>query len=114
MTELFSDGLLGPALVLAVIAWLVPKLWARVLPEGVWPLMLIGLLSTLTMFVLTGAFFAALYVWQGAPWSEIAELGLSANLLFFGRLGLSSALLWAPIMVLSLAGLPRHWTKAVW
>jgi len=114
VSSVFSDGLLLPAVVLAVLAWLIPKLWSRVLPEGVKPLMLNALLSTVSMFVATSLFFVVLYTWQDAPMAEILAEGFGANAVFFGQLGLSSALIWAPIMVLSLASLPRRWTKAVW
>lgn len=114
MSSVFSDSLLLPAIVVAVLGWLTPKFWARLLPEGVRPLVLNALLSVLTLFFLTASFFAALYAWQGAPLDQFADAGLASNLGFFGRLGLMSAIIWAPIMILSLAGLPRRWTKAVW
>jgi hypothetical protein len=109
-----SDGLFIPALVLAVIGWLVPKGLALFWPEGVRPLMLLALVATLVMFLFGMGFFIALYVWQGAPLSAVFEPGLAAGLFHFGRLGLISALLWGPIMVLSVAGLPKGWTKEIW
>lgn len=114
MSGPLTDGLLGPGLTLAVLGWLVPKLLSFVLPEGVKPLLLNALLSTFVMFVLSGLVFAGLYLWQGAPMAQFWEAGLASNIAFFGRLGLSSALIWAPIMIFSLMGLPRHWKEAVW
>jgi hypothetical protein len=32
----------------------------------------------------------------------------------FGRLAVVSALIWGPIMLLSVAGLPKHWVKETW
>ena len=114
MTELFSGGLFVPALVLAVLAWVIPKVLSLALPEGVRPLMANALLSTLILFAISTLFFLMLYVVQGAPWEEIAQFGLAENIVFFGRLGLISALIWAPIMVISVANLPRTWTKETW
>lgn len=109
-----TDGLLIPALILALLAWMVPKLWSMVLPEGVRPLMLNAFLSTIVLFALSSLFFMALYVWQGVVADDLARFGWVENIVFFGRLGLIAGLIWAPIMVISVANLPRHWTKAVW
>lgn len=114
LTNLLSDSLFIPALVLALMAWFVPKLLARVMPEGVKALLGIAFLSTVFLFVLSAGFFVALYVWQGMTWAQFAEYGLAANVLFFGKLSLIAAMIWAPIMVLSVANLPRSWVREVW
>ena len=106
MMSAFSDGLLIPAMVLALFGWVVPKLVSMALPEGVWPLMLNGVLSTVLLFCISMGFFVCLYLWQGMPWDVLMEPGLAYNVVFFGRLGLSAVLIWVPIMLLSLAGLP--------
>ena len=111
---MFSDGLVFPAAALALIGWLVPRLLSRVFPEGVKPLLWLTFVSTLVMFALGMGFFVALYIWQGAPLITLFEAGLWPGLFHFGRLGLISGLLWAPIMVLSVAGLPKHWVKETW
>lgn len=110
----FADGLILPAAALALLGWLVPRLLSRVWPEGVGPLLLLAAVSGALMLLLGMGFFAALYAWQGVPWAMLLEAGWGPFLLHFLRLGLVSALLWGPILVLSVAGLPRHWTKAVW
>ena len=112
--DLFSDSLFLPALVLAIFGFVVPRLLARVLPEGVLPLLLNALLSTLLMFVLAALMFFGLYVMRGAEAERLLETGLAPTVLFFGQLGLASALIWAPIMLLSVAGLPRKWVKETW
>lgn len=112
--ELLSDTLFFPALVLAFLAFTVPRILGLILPEGVRPLLLNAFLSTVFLFLLSAAFFFFLYLWQGAPMAEILAPGWGANLKFFGRLGLISALIWAPIMVLSVAALPRKWVKETW
>ena len=58
--------------------------------------------------------FLGPYLWQGMQVAQLAEQGLAANLVFFGRLALLSGLIWAPIMILSVAGLPRKWVHATW
>jgi hypothetical protein len=114
MGALFSDALFLPALVLAALGFVVPRLLARVLPEGVKPLLLNAFLSTVMLFALSAVLFVVLYVWQGMSFANIAEGGLAQSVVFFGRLGLIAALIWAPIMVLSVAGLPRKWVKETW
>lgn len=111
---MFSQALLFPAFVIAVLGFVVPRLWARMLPEGVKPLMLNAFLSTVVMIVLSAVLFIGLYVGQGAEISDLFSLGLVSNTVFFGQLGVASAIIWAPIMVLSLAGLPRRWVKETW
>ena len=108
------DGLLFPAIILAMLSWLVPKLLSFVMPEGVKPLLLLALVSTLILFVLSSVFFFVLYLWQGVTLAQLADGGMATNILLFGRLGLIAGIIWAPIMVLSVASLPRHWKKEVW
>lgn len=114
MQALLSDGLILPAFILACIAFAVPRLLARVLPEGVMPLLLNAFLSTVLLFVLSALLFVGLYMWQGAPSARFAGQGAAANITFFGRLGLAAAIIWAPIMLLSVAGLPRKWVHETW
>ena len=113
-TSILSNGLIFPALILAIAGFAVPRVLARMLPEGVAPLMANAFASTLILVVVASGFFFCLYLWQGLEAETLAAQGLSANVWFFGRLGLASALIWAPIMVLSLAGLPRKWVTQTW
>jgi len=112
--SLFSDSLFIPALVLALMAWFVPKLLARVMPEGIKALIGIAFLSTVILFILSAAYFVALYVWQGMTWDQFAHFGVVENVYFYGKLGLIAGLIWGPIMVLSVANLPRSWVTKVW
>lgn len=112
--SLFSDSLFIPALTLALLAWLVPKLLSMVLSEGIKPLLLNALLSTVFLFVFSAGFFVALYFWQGLTWTQFAEYGFAANVVFYGKLGLIAGMIWGPIMVLSVANLPRSWVTKVW
>ena len=103
-----------PAVILALIGWFVPRILGKLLPEGVRPLLLNALLSTLIMGCLGIGYFMILYVIQGMPLSAMLMDGAGPAIAYFGRLSMISALIWAPIMILSLAGLPRRWTEKVW
>ena len=110
----FSSGLVLPALVLAVLGWVVPRLLTRVWPEGVWPLLGLALVATLLLTVLATGLFVLLYLGQGVPLAALLDVGVMGGWPHFLRLGLASALVWAPIMVLSIAGLPKHWKHETW
>ena len=91
-----------------------PKALSRVWPEGVRPLILLALASTLALLALSMLGFLALYALQGVPVARFFEPGLRAGLWHFLRLGAMSSLVWAPIMVLTVANWPRHWVREVW
>ncbi len=114
LSGLLLDGLLLPAFMLALIAFVVPRGLSRVLPEGVKPLLLNAFLSTGLLFLLSAILFFCLYLWQGLSVSELMSPGVAANVVFFGQLGLVSAIIWAPIMLLSVAALPRRWVRETW
>ena len=114
MGNMISDGLFAPTLILALMAFVVPRVIARVLPEGVPTLMANAVLSALAMCILSAVFFFGLYVWQGVPASELLANGLRQNMVSFGGLGVIAGIIWAPIMVLSVAGLPRKWVHKTW
>ncbi|PWJ12085.1 hypothetical protein [Jannaschia seohaensis] len=103
---MFTDVVL-PLLGLGLLAWGLPWALGRVLPEGVAWLVVNGLISAAVLAVVAAAGFMLLYgaaggvVWREAPWH-------------FVMLSARSALLWAPILVLSLANLPKGWTEAEW
>ena len=112
--NLLADAIVIPFLAIALIAWVVPKLLGMVFAEGVRPLIILTLFATLILFAVSGGLFMVLYVVQGAPLAELAGGGWLMNVVFFGRLGLSAAIIWVPIMLLSVSGLPRHWKEETW
>jgi len=114
MAEAFGNSLLFPALFLALMGWLVPKLLSTVMAEGVKPLVLLSVLSAVTMLVITSGLFLLLYVIQGASLTLLTVGGFADTLLFLIKLSVSAGIIWAPIMVLSIAGLPRTWTSVEW
>ncbi len=111
---MFTDGLLLPAVTLAFFGWLVPRGLSLFWPEGVRPLLWLAFAAVLIMLVLSTVFFVGLYLLQGAPVGLMFEDGVLATVIFFGRLGVISALLWGPILILSVAGLPKHWINETW
>ena len=114
MTTLLSDGLILPVLILAVMGVVVPRMLAKLLPEGVRPLLLNAFLSTFLLFVLASLLFVCLYLLQGLSLSQLAQAGLRANVQQFGGLGLASGLIWVPILILTIAALPRTWVNETW
>lgn len=112
--SLVSDTLVLPVLILGGLGWLVPRLLARVFPEGVRPLLALAFLATAVMLLLAAGVFLLLYRLQGAPFSALFAAGLWPGVWTFLRLGLLSALVWAPVLVLSVAGLPKKWVHETW
>ena len=114
MADAFGLGLVVPALFLALVGWLVPKLLSTVMDEGVKPLLLLSVFSVVIMLIVTSAVFVLLYVIQGASISVFTGAGIGDTILFLLRLSVSAGIIWAPIMVLSIAGLPQTWTSVEW
>jgi len=114
MTDVFLTGVLLPAVCLAALGWGVPRVLAIWWPEGVAWLMGLALASSFVMCALGTGLFALLYTSQGVNLDDLYATGGLAVPLHFARLSLSSALLWAPMMVLSLMYVPRGWVKEVW
>jgi hypothetical protein len=109
-----AEGLVVPALGLALLGWLVPRGLSLVWPEGVRALLLLGVVAMLVMLVLSAGLFLGLYVVAGVPLAALTVGGWGPVVGHFGWLAVISALIWGPIMVLSVAGLPKHWVKERW
>lgn len=97
----------APVIGLALVSWVVPWLWSRILPEGVGWLLVIGLLSTAVLALVSAVGFYVLYGEAGATVLRGAPL-------HFALLSAKAGLLWGPVMVLSLANLPRGWKTMKW
>ena len=109
-----TGGLLIPALAFGLLGWLVPKLWSMVVPEGIPGLFAIAILSALTLAGVTGLYFLLSYWMAGITLARLSDQGVLFNIVYFGRLGLSAAIIWGPMMGISLMGLPRTWTRSTW
>ena len=100
-------NLVLPLIGLAVVAWLVPWVLGKLVPEGVIWLLVNGVLSALLLAVVAAAGFVWLYgeaggvVWREAPWH-------------FVLLSAKAGIVWGPVMVLSLSALPKRWKRVVW
>ncbi len=89
-----------PALGLLAIGVVAPYLWARVLPEGVRPLLLNGALSVATCIL--AAAVLRIVIWDLPGWGAILRwIGLTA-------------LVWLPAVVLALAQQPSRWQEEEW
>ncbi len=108
------SDLVIPLMVLALFGWLVPRGLFLVFPEGVRPLIWLAVSSFALMFAISVLFWMGLYQARGAPLGEFFSEGLWAGLWFFGRLAAASVLIWGPILILSVAGLPKMWVKEEW
>lgn len=96
-------NLMFPALVAGVIAWIGPLLLAKRLPQTMRGLSLNALLSCGGLLALAMGYFALSYVRQGVP------IGVEGMGRHFLRLGLLSAMFWAPIVATVLLQQPRNW-----
>ncbi|CUH23044.1 hypothetical protein JSE7799_00614 [Jannaschia seosinensis] len=101
------SGIILPLIVLALAAWIIPWLLGKLLPEGVPWLIAIGLLSAASLTVLSAAVFWWLY-------GKAGDAVLAETPGHFVALAARAALVWAPIMVLSVANLPRGWRNVQW
>ncbi|MCK0169085.1 hypothetical protein MWU52_16135 [Jannaschia sp. S6380] len=99
--------LIAPLVGLAVLAWLVPWALGRLLPEGLGWLFAIGAISAVVLAIVAGVGFFLLY---GAAGGVV----LAERPWHFVLLSARASLIWLPVMVLSLANLPRGWKKAEW
>ena len=104
------------ALGFVALAIAVPYGFGRILPEGgLW----LGVNFALSFAVLLG--LACLYfvlAYAGRLGGVDAVLGrfsaVPGSWWLFVRLGLMSALIWLPVLVLAVAGEPRRWKEKVW
>jgi hypothetical protein len=109
-----TEGLLIPAILLGLLGWLVPKLWSMVLPEGFPALAANAVLSAAVLTGITALYFMGVYWAAGVTLARLIDQGVIGNVVYFGRLGLAAAIIWAPMMGIALMGLPRTWVRIRW
>ena len=96
-----------PCLLLAVLGWVVPMAVARALPQSLPGLVANGAVSAVVLLSIGAALFAWLYgPASGTVWQEAR--------LHFVLLSARAMIVWGPLMVLSLAQLPRRWPPEAW
>ncbi len=107
---LLSLGL--PVLVLLILAVVVTRMVERLLPETLLGLLGVAIIASLVLWGLSSVLFAVIYAVQD---SRIAALlGASAGLRHMAMLGAKAAIIWAPLMLLTVATAPRRWKTNVW
>ena len=106
--------LILPALGAVALAALVPWALSRALPEGVPALLLNAALSAVLMALAAAGYFLAAYHARDPEMTRALLARPAAALWRFGSLAALSALLWAPVLVLSLAQIPSRWRHATW
>ncbi|WP_371156762.1 hypothetical protein [Jannaschia sp. 2305UL9-9] len=100
-------GLILPLILLAIAGWIVPAGLGRLLPRSLVSLVANALISAGVLLLLAIVLFVWLYgPAAGRVWGEAPA--------YFLLLGVRSGLIWAPVMVLSVANLPRGWAAADW
>ena len=105
MTFVLTTAL--PVLTLMALAFGLPYLWARVLPEGIGGLIANALLSVGVIAVVVSAY---LLVWYGGA----GQVSVGALMVFLGLWVAKTALAWAPMLVLGVAAQPKRWKEVVW
>ena len=110
MRVLITLGL--PTILLMCLAVGVTRGVERFVPETLPGLVALAMIASGAMWVLASGLFAGLYVWQDARLTGL--LGQADSLRHFAGLGLKSALIWAPVVLLVAGTAPRRWKNAVW
>lgn len=107
-------GLALPVALLVAAAILVPRALERVVPETLPGLILNGVLSALILTALGTGWFLLSYLWRSTAVFDLLGLAPAATLAYFLKLGLGTALIWAPVLVLAVASAPKRWRVATW
>ena len=98
-----------PTLILMALAVVVTRLLERVVSETVLGLFMLFALSGVLVWVLASAMFMGLYLWQDASIAPL--LGDARGLGHLLVLGAKSALIWGPLLVLTVVTAPRRWRQ---
>lgn len=101
-----------PVVLLMVLAVVVTRGLERLVSETIPGLILLALLSAMVTWVLAAGVFAGLYLMQDVR--LVAVLGDQSGVGHLLRLGAKSALIWGPVLVLTVLTAPRRWRNAVW
>ncbi len=107
-------GVLLPAFGLVLCAIAIPIGLERWVPESVAGMIVNGVISAAGLTGLAAGYFLWAYARQDTRLLEAVGFAPGETLGYFLRLGLSSALIWGPVMVLTLSTSPRRWKENVW
>ncbi|MGR3495350.1 hypothetical protein [Citreimonas sp.] len=103
-----------PTLVLLALAVAVARGVERLVPETPAGLALQASISAAALTLLSAAAFAALYAAGDAPLTALLDADPRGGFAHFLGLGLKSALIWAPPMLLVVVTAPRRWRHGRW
>lgn len=107
-------GVLLPVAALIAAAILVPRGLERAMPESLQGLILNGVISAAVLTVMAAGYFFLAYLWRSTAILDLAGIAPASTLGHFLRLGLGSAIIWAPVLVLAVSTAPKRWKEAVW
>lgn len=103
-----------PAVLLIAAAILVPRGLEPLVPESPGGLVALAGLSALLLWAVSGLGFVLLYHLRGATVALLTGDNAAPAFRHFAALGLKAALIWAPVLVLSVSTAPRRWKTATW
>ncbi|MBV7395148.1 hypothetical protein [Mameliella sediminis] len=103
-----------PAIGLMLITALVTRGVERLMPESLPGLALTAVVSALLVWGIASGGFALLYVMRDARVLALMEQTPATSTSHFLSLGASAALIWAPVLLLTVTTAPRRWKTAVW
>jgi len=106
------SSLLIPTVVLMGLAVLVTRLVERVMPETMLGLALTALVASGVLWALAGGLFGWLYLSRAPELAPI--LGAGSGLRHLAGLGAKAALIWLPLVLITVATAPRRWKTNVW
>jgi hypothetical protein len=106
--------LIVPVAALLAASILVPRWIEPHMPETLAGLVLNGALSAVALTLLSALYFAFAYLARSTAVLDLLNIAPAATLGHFLRLGLSSAILWAPVLVLALSTAPKRWKENQW
>ena len=105
-------ALVIPSLMLMVLAVAVTRAVERAMPETVPGLILTGIISAILLWIISGAMFGWMYVIREAQVSPY--LGTGSGLRHLATIGAKAALLWLPLMLITVVTAPRRWKTNTW
>jgi hypothetical protein len=105
-------SLLVPSLILIALAILLTRAVERMMPETVPGLVLTALVASIMMWLLSGVLFGWLYLLREV---EVAPmLGTGRGMRHLATMGGKAALIWLPIVLITVATAPRRWKTNTW
>lgn len=103
-----------PLIAFSALAILLPRLFLPFMPETAGGLVMNGIMVYAIITGLAAIFFFWSYTQQDTRVTELLGLEPARSVAHFLRLGVMSSVVWAPVMVLRIAGLHRHWKENTW